>query len=113
MNIMKIRLFGMHDRFYFYAYLLQFVWNKLCVSDVFTKFSFQVIICDNTLRENDSFDEDILSYASDFRFDSEKCVCTSVKDNHTLVHSSGGRGYGMLINGVSRGCYKWKVSGYC
>ena len=42
-------------------------------------------------------------------FDPYKCICTSVRDGNSLVHSSGGRGYGMTQYGITHGCYKWKV----
>ena len=43
-------------------------------------------------------------------FDADKCVYTSVRDNNTIVHTHGGRGYGMTQYGITHGCYKWKVS---
>ena len=73
------------------------------------KIFYQVVICDEARYDPESFDEDILTFSSDFRFDPDKCVCTAVRENHTLVHSSGGRGYGMLVNSVAHGCFKWKV----
>lgn len=31
----------------------------------------------------------------DTGFDSEKCLCCSIENGHTLVHTPGGRGYGL------------------
>ena len=42
-------------------------------------------------------------------FDADKCVYTSIRDNNTIVHTHGGRGYGMTQYGITHGCYKWKV----
>nr|XP_026694983.1 probable E3 ubiquitin-protein ligase HERC1 isoform X2 [Ciona intestinalis] len=45
---------------------------------------------------------------SDSAFDVDKCVATSIRDQFTLVHSSGGRGYGMTMARLSMGTYQWK-----
>jgi len=63
----------------------------------------------NANSETDDAFEDELSFVNDFSFDPEKCVCTSIRSNHSLVHCSGGRGYGMAAHDVSGGCYRWKV----
>nr|CAB3252556.1 probable E3 ubiquitin-protein ligase HERC1 [Phallusia mammillata] len=62
---------------------------------------------ESELPENANND---LSFVNDFSFDPEKCSCCSIVDKHTLVHSSGGRGYGMTMFGVAHGCYRWKFT---
>ncbi len=42
-------------------------------------------------------------------FDPDKILCCAVESGHTLVHGSGGRGYGLGAMAVSSGCYQWKV----
>ncbi|ESP05641.1 hypothetical protein LOTGIDRAFT_181433 [Lottia gigantea] len=41
-------------------------------------------------------------------FDMEKCNSCSVEMDHTLVHGSGGRGYGLGTTAIKSGCYQWK-----
>ncbi|XP_077988697.1 putative E3 ubiquitin-protein ligase HERC1 [Glandiceps talaboti] len=41
-------------------------------------------------------------------FDPERSVCCSVEGGNTLVHGSGGRGYGLGSTGITSGCYQWK-----
>ena len=55
-------------------------------------------------------DEDDVIALQDTVFDSEKAVCCSVEGGSTLVHGSGGRGYGLGATGITAGCYQWKVS---
>ena len=43
-------------------------------------------------------------------FDPDKILCCAVESGHTLVHGSGGRGYGLGAMSISSGCYQWKVS---
>ena len=45
----------------------------------------------------------------DVSFDTDKTLCCSVENAHTLVHGSGGRGYGLGATAISSGCYQWKV----
>lgn len=45
----------------------------------------------------------------DVSFDLDKTLCCSVENAHTLVHGSGGRGYGLGATAISSGCYQWKV----
>lgn len=42
-------------------------------------------------------------------FDPDKLVCCCIENGHTLVHGSGGRGYGLGATPISSGCYQWKV----
>ncbi|KAL4227433.1 putative E3 ubiquitin-protein ligase herc1 [Mactra antiquata] len=42
-------------------------------------------------------------------FDAEKCVCCSIEDGNTLVHSHSGKGYGIASIPITSGCYIWKV----
>ena len=42
-------------------------------------------------------------------FDPDKILCCAVESGHTLVHGSGGRGYGLGAMSISSGCYQWKV----
>ncbi|XP_071965475.1 probable E3 ubiquitin-protein ligase HERC1 isoform X2 [Antedon mediterranea] len=44
----------------------------------------------------------------DVLFDTEKAVCCTVEEGNTLVHGSGGRGYGLAVTGITSGCYQWK-----
>ncbi|XP_067667414.1 probable E3 ubiquitin-protein ligase HERC1 [Haliotis asinina] len=41
-------------------------------------------------------------------FDPEKCLNSSVEAGHTLVHGTGGRGFGIGSTAVTSGCYQWK-----
>ncbi|XP_035829751.1 probable E3 ubiquitin-protein ligase HERC1 isoform X3 [Aplysia californica] len=41
-------------------------------------------------------------------FDVDRCVACSVEAGHTLVHGSGGRGYGLGSTVMTSGCYQWK-----
>ena len=45
----------------------------------------------------------------DVTFDPDKTLCCSVESGHTLVHSPGGRGYGLAATPITSGCYQWKV----
>ncbi len=42
-------------------------------------------------------------------FDPDKTLCCKVENGHTLVHGSGGRGYGLGATAITSGCYQWKV----
>ena len=42
-------------------------------------------------------------------FDADKCVCCTVEKDQVLVHSGGGKGFGVGALGISSGCYQWKV----
>lgn len=42
-------------------------------------------------------------------FDPDRCVACTVESGHTLVHGSGGRGYGLGSTVMTSGCYQWKV----
>ena len=44
-------------------------------------------------------------------FDVDKCVCCTVEKDQILVHSGGGKGYGIGALAITSGCYQWKV--YC
>ena len=44
----------------------------------------------------------------DVTFDSERMLCCSVENGHTLVHGVGGRGYGLAATPITAGCYQWK-----
>ncbi|XP_033633807.1 probable E3 ubiquitin-protein ligase HERC1 isoform X2 [Asterias rubens] len=57
-------------------------------------------------ESGDDEDDDIA--LQDTVFDSEKAVCCSVEGGSTLVHGSGGRGYGLGATGITAGCYQWK-----
>ena len=59
------------------------------------------------LPESDEEDDGIA--LQDAVFDPEKAVCCSVEGGHTLLHGSGGRGYGLGATGITAGCYQWKV----
>ena len=59
-------------------------------------------------ESGDDEDEDIA--LQDTIFDAEKAVCCSVEGGNTLVHGSGGRGYGLGATGITAGCYQWKVN---
>ncbi|XP_076815895.1 putative E3 ubiquitin-protein ligase HERC1 isoform X3 [Clavelina lepadiformis] len=59
-------------------------------------------------EESDITEGDSWPLTDEFSFDPQKCLCTTVKNKYILVHSSGGRGYGMLSYGITQGCYKWK-----
>ena len=61
-----------------------------------------------SLPESDEDDDGIA--LQDAVFDPEKTVCCSVEGGHTLLHGSGGRGYGLGATGITAGCYQWKVS---
>ncbi|KAH9513369.1 putative E3 ubiquitin-protein ligase herc1 [Bulinus truncatus] len=41
-------------------------------------------------------------------FDPDRCVACTVEVGHTLVHGSGGRGYGLGSTVMTSGCYQWK-----
>ncbi|KAG8252880.1 putative E3 ubiquitin-protein ligase herc1 [Homalodisca vitripennis] len=45
----------------------------------------------------------------DTGFDPEKCLCCSIEGGHTLVHTPGGRGYGLGTTAIYSGCYQWKL----
>lgn len=45
----------------------------------------------------------------DMGFDPEKCLNCKVESALTLVHGSGGRGYGLANQGIKSGCYQWKI----
>ncbi|GFS09340.1 HECT and RLD domain-containing E3 ubiquitin protein ligase family member 1, partial [Elysia marginata] len=41
-------------------------------------------------------------------FDPDRCTACTVESGHTLVHGSGGRGYGLGSTVMTSGCYQWK-----
>ncbi|RUS68742.1 hypothetical protein EGW08_023496, partial [Elysia chlorotica] len=41
-------------------------------------------------------------------FDPDRCTACTVESGHTLVHGSGGRGYGVGSTVMTSGCYQWK-----
>ncbi|XP_037084977.1 probable E3 ubiquitin-protein ligase HERC1 [Pollicipes pollicipes] len=41
-------------------------------------------------------------------FDSDRCLYCTVENGQTLVHSQGGKGYGLGTTGIKSGCYQWK-----
>ncbi|KAJ8965419.1 hypothetical protein NQ314_004172 [Rhamnusium bicolor] len=45
----------------------------------------------------------------DMGFDVEKCCNCSIEGNLTLVHGTGGRGYGLGLQAIRSGCYQWKI----
>ncbi|XP_052792637.1 probable E3 ubiquitin-protein ligase HERC1 isoform X2 [Mya arenaria] len=53
------------------------------------------------------FDDEGLT-TLDVSFDLEKCVCCTVENGHTLVHSIAGKGYGVASTPISSGCYTWR-----
>ncbi len=52
--------------------------------------------------------EDLMA-TQDASFDPDKTLCCKVENGHTLVHGTGGRGYGLGATCISSGCYQWKV----
>ncbi|CAH0559022.1 unnamed protein product [Brassicogethes aeneus] len=42
-------------------------------------------------------------------FDIEKSYNCTIEGNLTLVHGSGGRGYGLGLQAIQSGCYQWKI----
>ncbi|XP_030832727.1 probable E3 ubiquitin-protein ligase HERC1 isoform X3 [Strongylocentrotus purpuratus] len=58
----------------------------------------------------DEDDDDDGLILQDAVFDPDKTVCCSVENSHTLVHGSGGRGYGLGATGITAGCYQWKFN---
>nr|CAD7425857.1 unnamed protein product [Timema monikensis] len=44
----------------------------------------------------------------DSGFDIEKCLCCTIENSQTLMHGSGGRGYGLGSSAITSGCYHWK-----
>ncbi|XP_063955724.1 probable E3 ubiquitin-protein ligase HERC1 isoform X1 [Lytechinus pictus] len=59
---------------------------------------------------SDDDDDDDGLILQDAVFDPDKTVCCSVENSHTLVHGSGGRGYGLGATGITAGCYQWKFN---
>ncbi|KAK9884642.1 hypothetical protein WA026_007479 [Henosepilachna vigintioctopunctata] len=45
----------------------------------------------------------------DMGFDIEKCLNCVVESNLTLIHGSGGRGFGLAQQPIRSGCYQWKI----
>ncbi|XP_018567016.1 probable E3 ubiquitin-protein ligase HERC1 [Anoplophora glabripennis] len=45
----------------------------------------------------------------DMGFDAEKCYNCSIEGSLTLVHGTGGRGYGLGLQVIKSGCYQWKI----
>ncbi|XP_030752542.1 probable E3 ubiquitin-protein ligase HERC1 [Sitophilus oryzae] len=45
----------------------------------------------------------------DMGFDPEKCVNCTIDGSLTLIHGSGGRGYGLGLQAIKSGCYQWKI----
>jgi len=58
--------------------------------------------------EIDPEDEDLTNL--EVGFDLDKCVCCTVENGNTLVHSIAGKGYGVASAPISSGCYTWKVT---
>nr|QHB15577.1 putative E3 ubiquitin-protein ligase HERC1 [Bemisia tabaci] len=54
-----------------------------------------------------TFNEDNIPIL-DIAFDADKCLSCNVESNQTLVHCTGGRGYGLTNVSFSSGCYSWK-----
>ena len=46
-------------------------------------------------------------------FDVDKCVCCTIEKEQILVHSGGGKGYGIGALAITSGCYQWKVCILC
>lgn len=46
---------------------------------------------------------------NDMGFDVEKCYNCSIEGTLTLVHGTGGRGYGLGLQFIKSGCYQWKI----
>nr|CAD7438539.1 unnamed protein product [Timema bartmani] len=44
----------------------------------------------------------------DSGFDIDKCLCCTIENSQTLMHGSGGRGYGLGSSAITSGCYHWK-----
>ena len=61
------------------------------------------------VRSGTKVTEDLMA-TQDASFDPDKCLCCKVESGHTLVHGTGGRGYGLGATCISSGCYQWKVS---
>ncbi|XP_033110674.1 probable E3 ubiquitin-protein ligase HERC1 [Anneissia japonica] len=59
-------------------------------------------------RDAEDEDDSCSQSMQDVLFDAEKAVCCSVEEGSTLVHGSGGRGYGLAVTGITSGCYQWK-----
>ena len=66
-----------------------------------------------TTTSNGEKKEDIAMAMQEVSFDPDKTLCCGVENGHTLVHGTGGRGYGLGSTAVSSGCYQWKVSIIC
>lgn len=45
----------------------------------------------------------------DVGFDPEKCFNCNIDGNLTLIHGTGGRGYGLGLQAIRSGCYQWKL----
>ncbi|XP_060527187.1 probable E3 ubiquitin-protein ligase HERC1 [Cylas formicarius] len=45
----------------------------------------------------------------DMGFDPDKCSNCSIEGGLTLVHGTGGRGYGLGLQAIKSGCYQWKI----
>ena len=56
-----------------------------------------------------SGEEDQLMAMQEALFDGDRTLCCKVEAGHTLVHGSGGRGYGLGATAIASGCYQWKV----
>lgn len=55
-------------------------------------------------------EDDSAVAATETSFDPDKSLNCSVEGSHTLVHGSGGRGYGLASTPITYGCYQWKVN---
>ncbi|KAF0297934.1 putative E3 ubiquitin-protein ligase HERC1 [Amphibalanus amphitrite] len=44
----------------------------------------------------------------DAGFDPDRCLFCTVENGQTLVHSQGGKGYGLGTTGIKSGCYQWR-----
>ncbi|KAJ3666590.1 hypothetical protein Zmor_002027 [Zophobas morio] len=69
------------------------------------------VVDSNDLKQNDFIDkeEDENIPVHDMGFDMDKCYNCVIESNLTLVHGSGGRGYGLGLQAIRSGCYQWKI----
>ncbi|KAL3277276.1 hypothetical protein HHI36_012626 [Cryptolaemus montrouzieri] len=74
----------------------------------------QLNLCDNkgiSYKFCDIMDKDCEGDipVHDMGFDPEKSLNCLVESNLTLIHGSGGRGYGLALQPIRSGCYQWKI----
>uniref|UniRef100_A0A6P7FL74 HECT-type E3 ubiquitin transferase n=2 Tax=Diabrotica virgifera virgifera TaxID=50390 RepID=A0A6P7FL74_DIAVI len=82
------------------------VWNISKNADGTTSCDF----CDSNILDNSLFKEGEGNVpVHDMGFDAEKCYNCTIEGNLTLVHGTGGRGYGLGLQAISSGCYQWKI----